>query len=121
MNLLLFIVIIFSFFLRDFKPVFWLAFLSGLLLDLISGNLIGLSSALFLLICFLIYLYRRKFSSANFLFQLVFVLLADWLFSLLNNGSLSWKRIFILSLFSLIIFPLVNRIQEKSSGLELEI
>jgi len=120
MNILLFLVIIFSFYTQEFRQVFWLSFLGGLFLDLIFGNLIGFSSLCFLMICFLVYVYRKRFSSSHFLFQLSFILLADWLFTWLNREIWTLKSVLILSLLSLIIFSFVNRMKRKSV-LELEI
>jgi len=121
MNIILFLIIIFSFYVQEFRQVFWPSFSGGLFLDLIFGNLIGFSGLCFLLICFLVYVYRKKFSSFHLLFQLSFVILADWLFNLLSQTLWSIKEALIFILISLIIFPFINKIKEKSSGLELEV
>ncbi|HUW21068.1 MAG TPA: rod shape-determining protein MreD, partial [Candidatus Bathyarchaeia archaeon] len=77
MNIFLLVLIIFSFYNQDFKKIFWLAFLSGVLIDLVLGDKVGFSSLIFLSICFLVFLYRDKFSSSHLLFQLAFVILAN--------------------------------------------
>lgn len=117
MNLLLFIIIILSFFLFDFKKVFLIAFFFGALNDLVYGNLVGFTSFAFLLICFLVYVYRKRFSSSHILFQLSFILLADWLFTLINRETWILKSSLVLGLLSLIIFSFVNRM--KGKGLEI--
>jgi len=121
MNILLFFIIISSFFLLDFKKVFLTAFLFGVLNDLIFGNLIGFTSFVFLLFCLLVYLYRKRFSSSHFLFQLSFIIMADSLFILLNQEAWSFKRTLFLAFISLIVFFFINRIKRKASGLGLEI
>lgn len=120
MNLLLFNLIAFSFFISDFKKVFWLAFILGIINDLLLGNLIGLTSLIFLCFSLVIYLYQDKLSSSHLLFQLIFIVLADYIFTWLNAGFWSFKQFFLTIFLGLIIFPLMNRIKEKS-GLELEI
>jgi len=121
MNFLLFLIIILSFYTAQFELVFISAFLSGLLLDLVTGNLVGFSSLVFLIISFLIYLYRRKFSSSHLLFQLIFVVLADWLFTLFTNREWLLSKTLVLIFLSLIIFSLVNKIIGGSSSLRLEV
>jgi len=113
MNLLLFLIILSALFLPDFKKVFLTAFLFGVLNDLIFGNLIGFTSFVFLLFCFLIYLYRRRFSSSHFLFQLVFIVMADSLFILLKKEVLSFKRSLFLVFISLILFFFINKIRGR--------
>lgn len=121
MNLLLFLIIISALFLSDFKKVFLTAFLFGVLNDLIFGNLVGFTSLIFLLFCFLAYLYRKRFSSSHFLFQLSFIIMADSLFILLKGEVWSFKKALFLAFISLIVFLFINRIKGKASGLELEI
>lgn len=121
MSLLFFLLIIFSFYTQNFKQVFLLAFFAGLMSDLVFGNLVGFSSFCFLLVCFLIFLYRRKFSSTHLLFQLSFVIFSDWLFTLLTRGVWSFKKSLILVFASLIVVLLINRIKGRASGLELEV
>lgn len=121
MNLLFFLIIVLAFYAQGFSQVFWLAFFLGLLTDLISGNLVGFTSLIILLACFLIYLYRKRFSSSHLLFQLGFVLLSDRLFILLSGASWSFKKSLVLVFASLIIFPLLNKMVARTSGLELEV
>jgi cell shape-determining protein MreD len=119
-NLLLLVTILLSFYVYDFKKVFWLAFVLGLVNDLIFANLLGLSSLIFLGFCFLVFLYQKKFSSSHLLFPLAFIVLSDFIFGLVNQNLWSFKQLLILVGLSLIILFLLNRIKGKSS-LELEI
>jgi cell shape-determining protein MreD len=118
MSLSLFLIIILSFLIVDFRKVFMIAFLTGFLSDLILGNLVGFTSLIFLTICFLIYLYRKKFSSSHFLFQLIFIVLADGLFTWVKGEIWSFKGTLVLVLMSLPLFFFMKRIKGKR-GLEL--
>jgi len=120
MNLLLFLLITLSFYSSYFEKVFWVAFLSGFIWDLIIGSRLGISSLIFLAICFLIYLYQRKFSSENILFQLVFILVSDLLFNLLNGSLLLIKETFLFMLLTLIIFFISTRLKRLNPDLKLD-
>jgi len=121
MNILLFLLVFFAFFSSDFKHVFILAFFLGLIYDLALANLIGFSSLLMLVICLVIYLYRRRFSSHHLLFQLSFLLLSSYFFTILSSGSWSIKKSLVVLILGLIIVPLINKIKARTSFLELEV
>lgn len=121
MNFLLFLLIILSFYTFDFQKIFFLSFIFGLLLDFIFGNFLGTTSLLLLIICFLVYLYRRKFSSSHLLFQLVFILFINTLLTLVNKQSLSVKNTLFILFLSLLILPILNTIKGKNTDLELEV
>lgn len=121
MNLLIFLIILFSFYTLDFKKIFFLSFIFGLLSDLIFGNWLGVSSLLFLAVVFLVYLYRRKFSSSHLLFQLSFLILVEILVNLIKQQNLSGKSLLIISLTGLLILPILNTIKGKNTNLELEV
>lgn len=111
MNLLLFTVTIFTFYAPRFNWAFGLAFTAGLITDLVLGNPVGVSSLIFLSICFLVYLYRGKFSSSHFVFQLSFIFLLDFVLVFLKGQDWVWKKSLIFLGLTLIIFLLVNRIK----------
>jgi len=121
MNILLFLIIILSFYTLDFQKIFILSFSLGLLSDFIFGNWIGTTSLLLLTICFLVYLYRRKFSSSHLLFQLVFILFINTLLILVNKQNLSVKNTLFILFLSLLILPILNTIKGKNTNLELEV
>jgi len=119
MNVFLLALIIFSFYIKDFKRIFWLAFLAGGLTDLILGDLLGFSSLIFLITCFLLFLYRDKFSASHILFQLVFVILANLFLGWFLHHSLLIKNTVFSAIATLIIFFLINKM--KRPGLELNV
>jgi len=59
------------------KKVFWLAFLTGLLLDLATGGFLGLSSFLLLVISYLLIVFSRRFNLQNPIFFAFFVFLVS--------------------------------------------
>jgi len=122
-NLVLLLVISYSI---NFPAVnsYFFAFLSGLFFDLIKGERIGATSIIFLLISFIISLYKAKFYQQHFLYSFFFTF---FVFCFLNH--LSFKNIFLVkSLFlailvvplNLIIFLLKEKL-EKGNQPKLEI
>lgn len=89
------------------NDVFILAFLSGLLLDILTLGTIGLSSAFFILFVTLIFLYQKKFeiSSLNFIALISFLGSVIYLF--LTNSNHLISEAFVataLMIFSFFIF-----------------
>lgn len=121
MNIFLFITIFLCFIFKDYIKIFLFAFFCGLLNDIVSVNVIGVSSLFFLVTVFLIYLYQRKFSPYHLLFQLPFVLISDYLFKIITFKQWYFKNFIFLVGLSLIIFLLLNRIKTKRLGLELDV
>lgn len=121
MNLFLLLVIVISFGLSDFRLIFLISFMIGLLYDLWFGHLTGMTSLVFLGFSFLVYLYYRRFRVSHFLFQLGFVLLADRLFALIYKQKWGLENALYLLALSLIIFFLLNKIKSKRSGLEIKV
>jgi len=90
------------------RSYFW-AFLSGLIFDLLTGNQLGLSSLLFLLILFLFRLYSRKYEPRS-LFLFTFVFLVNFFFIKIEGLSWNfWQGI----LLALIILPFAYRFEKK--------
>lgn len=104
-NFLLLAVLIFSLAFEE-KVSFTLAFLSGFLLDLLGGGVLGFSSLSFVLVSFLLITYRRRFSFQNPFSCFVFALLSYLLFSVVTRSQFSlWEGLF-LSIF-LVLFRLL--------------
>lgn len=98
-NFLLLAVLIFSLAFEE-KVSLTLAFLSGLLLDLLSGGPpaggLGFSSLSFVLVSFLLITYRRRFSFKNPFSCFVFALVSYFLFSLVTRNSFNlWEGLFL--------------------------
>jgi len=119
LNLVLMTILVFTAF-NSSRQSLWVAFTSGLLLDLAQGTIFGLSSLLFLVLAFLLLLYSKRFEPTHLFFLPFFVFFNALLYSLVI-----WQQIYLLSslvLFSLTIlvlfilkfFPL-----ERARGLKL--
>ncbi len=119
LNLVLMTILVFTAF-NSSRQSLWVAFTSGLLLDLAQGTTFGLSSLLFLVLAFLLLLYSKRFEPTHLFFLPFFVFFNALLYSLVI-----WQQIYLLSslvLFSLTIlvlfilkfFPL-----ERARGLKL--
>lgn len=94
---------------------YW-AFAAGLLLDLLSGQRLGLSGLLYLFIVLLFRLYSRKFEPrAPFL--AVFVFLSSFIFAKIENQFWHWSDGLLLSLLILIF----SRRFRKETQLKLDL
>ena len=78
------------------------AFWTGLVLDLMAGNRLGLSSFLFLLLLFLFRLYSRKYEPRPF-FLITFIFLASFIFAKIEAESWSFWQGIVLSLGMLLL------------------
>lgn len=121
MNIIFLGLIYLSFYAKRFELLFFLSFLLGVILDLTSGNLVGSSSLMFLGLLMLIYLYKKKFSSSNLIFQLIIVTTGMFIFSWLKNQHFSGQNLLILSFLTLIIYGFSSRIRKNTASLELDI
>ncbi len=99
-NLVLLLVLTWAIF-RPSEEVILIAFASGLLLDLAKGTPLGLSSLFFLVVCYLLLLYRRKFDSLHPAFLPVFVFLSSTIYDLIFFRHWFWVESFILALLAL--------------------
>lgn len=68
---------------RPEEKSLYLAFAAGLILDLAKGKILGLSSLVLLVICYVLLLYSRRFNPLHPLFLGVFMLLAILIDSLI--------------------------------------
>ena len=82
---------------RPIKESLWLAFLAGLLLSLLTGELLGWFSFFFLLAVGLVFLYRRRFDSRHPLFLPFFVFFSSLLLSRLTAHIWFWQKSFLLA------------------------
>lgn len=85
------------------------AFLAGLILDLLTGQRLGLSSLLFLLILFLFHLYSRKYEP-RLSFLIPFIFLASFFFAKIKGDVWSfWQGL----IPSLCLFPLRKKFKKE--------
>lgn len=116
LNLLLALILI-RVALKPDQQSFYLAFWSGLLLDLAQGTLLGLSSLIFLLASLLLFFYSKKFEASYAPFLAVFVFLVSLLYYRTVFGYLGWQKSLILAiltfLFSFLWQRFVGRVFER--------
>jgi len=99
LNLLLALILIRTA-LKPDRQSFYLAFWSGLLLDLAQGTPLGLSSLIFLLASLFLFLYSKKFEASYAPFLAVFVFLISLLYNWTVFGYLGWQKSLILSILT---------------------
>lgn len=108
--------------LRPVKSGLFWAFLTGLILDLVKGQALGLTSLIFLLLVFLLNLYKVKFKAGNLLYLLPFTLLSAWFDSLVRGEVFSFLNLIFTGTFLLLIWLLLNLlITKEEDGLQLEL
>lgn len=100
-NLVLLLVLLYTV-LNQGKESLWVAFLSGLILDLAKGIPFGYSSIMFLVFSFLLILYSRRFESTHWLFLPIFVLVSGGIYLWLIKGYFDWQEILILIFLALL-------------------
>lgn len=99
LNLLLVLILIRAA-LQPGQQSFYLAFWSGLLLDLAQGTPLGLSSLIFLLASLLLFLYSKKFEASYAPFLAVFVFLISLLYNWIVFGYLGWQKSLLLAILA---------------------
>lgn len=91
------------------KEALILAFLGGILFDLLSLETLGISSLNLLAGVFLVILYQRKFATKNLIFWFVFFFLGDTIFKLIKGEGWQLKEIGISFLFVLLSFFVLSK------------
>jgi len=120
MNILLLLIILISFYLKDFKKLAIIAFILGLINDLYRANLIGLSSLIFIVIIFLLHLYAKKFSLNHIIFQLAFIFFSNSIYTFIFSNNFSLRENLILLGISLIIILIINKIKGGQKQITVE-
>jgi rod shape-determining protein MreD len=94
--------------LRPSRQALLVAFLAGVILDLLKGQSLGVSSLLFLVISFLIGLYKNRFQAARLAFLLPFTLFSILLADLIFHLPILARSVFINTLLMTILLPIFN-------------
>jgi len=89
-NLLLFFLLVMAMAGKETESLVF-GFLGGILLDLLTGSRLGISSLSFLLAVMAVILYKRKFSSSNLWFWLFIFLLSGFLTNLVAGKPWHWQ------------------------------
>lgn len=121
LNLVLLLVLTWAAF-RPAKEVLFLAFFSGLLLDLAKGMPLGLSSLVFLIASYGLLLYSRRFDSLHPVFLPAFVFLASIFYFLIFNRYWFWRESLVLALIALgaryLVVFLIGQIGQRQIKLQ---
>ena len=99
------------------------AFVSGILVDLLSLGTLGLSSLIFVCGVFLVVLYQRKFTSKNLLFWLVFFFIGNTIFKIVKGENWQLKEVILSALFVLGAFFILSKfgIVQEEEDIKLKI
>lgn len=84
------------------------AFLASAVLDIVAGKNLGYSSLIFLVIIFLLNLYKTKFKAANFFYLLPFTLLSVYFYNLLQGEPFVFWDVFFTTASLFLIWPTVK-------------
>jgi rod shape-determining protein MreD len=95
------------------SEAFLLAFIVGLLFDLLLLRPLGESSLLFLLLLWLTTLYKRKFQHQNIIFLSLLAFLCLSAIELFYKGSFPFVRAFLGAVFTLILARMHFKTEEK--------
>lgn len=121
LNLVLLIVLTWATF-RPPREVILVAFVSGLLLDLAKGMPLGLSSIIFLISCYLLLLYSRRFDSLHPAFLPIFIFLISYCLSLISYRHGFWLESFVLALLALgmryLLVFFIGRVDQRQIKLQ---
>lgn len=107
------LVLIFLLFLAVFvrsESVFLTAFFAGILLDALTLRTLGSSSAFFLLILFLIFLYERKFEIGTIYFVVIATFFSSLIYLLVFPTDSLLPQIVLCVILSFAIFLAVKKI-----------
>lgn len=113
-NLLLLLVLVAGFAFEE-RLVFSIAFSAGVFLDLFSGHPLGFSSLAFVLISFLIIIYRQRFSFQNPLILSSTTFLTYFLFTQVLRVPVDWLEgvlLAILMIFARFLVPFLFKRRE---------
>lgn len=88
--------------------IFVVAFLSGLILDLLTVHPVGLSSLYFIVFVFLIFLYQRKYEINSYQFVGVLAFIGSFVFlSIFGGGNLFFQSL-ISAIIAIILFAIMS-------------
>lgn len=120
LNLLLLLIILVAV-VKPGKVSSFLAFWSGFLLDLVSGTPLGLSSFLFLIFSFVLFLYRRRFDPNHPFLLLFFVFFFAVFFNWIVYHHWGWLQGLVLVVLFYAAGPLMKYFQDFKGGVRLKI
>jgi rod shape-determining protein MreD len=119
LNLILLVVLIWAA-VRPVKQGLWVAFWSGLFLDLAKGTLLGFSSLFFLMVATILVLYSHRFDPTHPAFLATFVFLTSTTYSLISKRPWVVEGLILVAL-SFLARPLIRFYQEGISREKLKL
>lgn len=121
-NFLLLVVLILALIGSEWEGLLF-AFVGGVLLDLLAGTWLGVSSLALLMPVFLALVYKRKFQAKNFIYWIVLFFICSLIFRLVRNEGWRLTEAFLMSLLSLPSFFISRRLEilGEEEGIKLKI
>lgn len=89
------------------NSLFWIALISGLILDLMLIRAVGLTSIIFVLFLFIVSLYENKFETSTSMFVLISSFLGSLIYLLFFGIQNAFIQSIFCSLLTLLIFKLL--------------
>lgn len=97
---------------RKSNDVFLIAFLAGLILDILSFSLVGISSIYFVTVTYLIFLYQKKFEIETLNFLLVISFFGSFFYALMDGILVSLLQslaVVMITAVSYLVFRKFNK------------
>lgn len=98
---------------RKSNDVFVFAFISGLMLDILSFNLIGISSLFFVSIVFIIFQYQKKFEIETINFLIAISFLGTFFYSILDGFFAAFLESIVATIIISVSYIAFRRFNKK--------
>lgn len=118
-SLVLLLVLVWAF-IAERKQAIIVAFMAGVFVDLAQFQCLGVSSLFFLIVVFLVFLYKDRFNPLVLLFLPLSCFFASLFYDFLLRGYLDFEKAFLSALLALIIRFLLKFIISRPFGAQLE-
>ena len=98
---------------RKSNDVFLVAFIAGLLLDILSFGRIGFSSMYFVLLTFLIFMYQKKFEIETVNFLVLFSFFGSLIYLLIEGARFAFIQSIVMTLIIAASYYFFRRFNKK--------
>lgn len=108
---------------RDLKNAAWIAFITGIIVDLVAHRTLGISSLALLSISALVFIVQRRATTQHMLVTMVMTFIASIVMLIVWGYEIEWLKIGLQTLLVAVIKPLVSFIDDevtRESGIQLD-